>query len=88
MNEAKWESLPEEWQTIIQEEVDACETRIREKNVQADEELVAKMQEKGMEVNEVDKAAFVEVLKPLYDEWEEKVIGSELMDAYKKYAGY
>ena len=88
MNEAKWESLPEEWQTIIQEEVDACETRIREKNVQADEELVAKMQEKGMEVNEVDKAAFVEVLKPLYDEWEEKVIGSELMDVYKKYAGY
>lgn len=30
INEKLWESLPEEWQTILQEEVDACETRIRE----------------------------------------------------------
>ena len=88
INEKLWESLPEEWQTILQEEVDACETRIREKNVQSDEELVAKLESEGMEVNEVDKAAFAEQLQPLYDEWEGKVIGSDLMNAYREYSGY
>ena len=88
INEKLWDSLPEEWQTILQEEVDACETRIREKNVQSDEELVAKLESEGMEVNEVDKAAFAEQLQPLYDEWEGKVIGSDLMNAYREYSGY
>ena len=88
INEKLWESLPEEWQTILQEEVDACETRIREKNVQSDEDLVAKLESEGMEVNEVDKAAFAEQLQPLYDEWEGKVIGSDLMNAYREYSGY
>ena len=88
INEKLWESLPEEWQTILQEEVDACETRIREKNIQSDQDLVAKLESEGMEVNEVDKSAFAEKLQPLYDEWEGKVIGSDLMNAYREYSGY
>ena len=88
INEKLWDSLPEEWQTILQEEVDACETRIREKNIQSDEDLVAKLESEGMEVNEVDKSAFAEKLQPLYDEWEGKVIGSDLMNAYREYSGY
>ena len=68
--------------------MDACETRIREKNVISDEELIAKLESEGMQVNEVDKAAFSELLQPLYKEWEGKVIGSELMDAYRTYSGY
>ena len=88
INEPLWQSLSPEWQTILQEEVDACETRIREKNVIIDEELIAKLESEGMQVNEVDKAAFSELLQPLYKEWEGKVIGSELMDAYRTYSGY
>ena len=88
INEALWQSLPQEWQTILQEEVDACEQRIREGNIAEEDALVEKLASEGMEVNEVDKAAFSELLQPLYDEWEEKVIGSELMDAYRQYSGY
>ena len=29
-----------------------------------------------------------EQLQPLYDEWEGKVIGSDLMNAYREYSGY
>lgn len=50
--------------------------------------LVAKLESEGMEVNEVDKSAFAEKLQPLYDEWEGKVIGSDLMNAYREYSGY
>lgn len=88
MNESLWQSLPSEWQTVVKEEADACEKRIREKNVASDEEFVKALESKGMQVNEVDKAAFVELLQPLYEEWEEKVIGADLMNAYRSYAGY
>ena len=53
-----------------------------------DRDLVAKLESEGMEVNEVDKSAFAEKLQPLYDEWEGKVIGSDLMNAYREYSGY
>ena len=88
MNEELWQRLPKEWQTILQEEADACEKRIREKNVVSDKELIAKLEKAGMQVNEVDKAAFAKILQPLYDEWEKKVIGPELMNVYRKYSGY
>lgn len=88
MNENLWQSLPEEWQVILQEEADACEKRIRAKNVISDQELVDKLQKAGMLVNEVDKTAFATALRPLYDEWEKKVIGTELMNIYRKYSGY
>lgn len=88
MNEAKFQSLPAEWQDILLEEADKCEKRIREKNIIADEELISKLEEKGMVVNEVDKAPFVEALQPLYKEYEEKVIGEDLMNAYRENSGY
>jgi tripartite ATP-independent transporter DctP family solute receptor len=87
VNQKKFSSLTEEQQKIIQEEAKAAEKRIREKNVETDKKLVKELQDKGMKVNEVDKAAFVKQLQPLYDEWGKK-IGPELMDAYKKYSGY
>lgn len=88
MNEAVWSSLPEEWQIILMEEVENCEKRIREENIVEDENLIAELEKQGMQVNEVDKTVFAEMLQPLYKEWEEKVIGTELMDAYREYSGY
>lgn len=87
VNQKKFASLTEEQQKIIEEEAKAAEKRIREKNVKADEDLVTELKNKGMQVNEVDKAAFVQKLQPLYEEWGKK-IGPDLMNAYKKYSGY
>lgn len=87
MNEEKWKALSPDQQKILQEEAKACEKRIREKNVKADKELAKQLADKGMKVNEVDKPAFVKVLQPLYDKYA-KIIGPELMNAYKKYSGY
>lgn len=88
INEQLWESLPAEWQQIMQEEAKACEDRIHQRNADEEDNFINELKAKGMEINEVDKAAFKEALEPLYDEWEEKVIGKDLMDAYKKYSGY
>lgn len=87
VNEKKFKSLTEDQQKILIEEAKAAEKRIREKNIKADEELVNDLERKGMKVNQVDKAAFVKQLQPLYEEWGQK-IGPDLMDAYKKYSGY
>lgn len=88
VNESIWESLPAEWQTILQEEVNACVTRIRERNVSGDKELISKLESEGMIVNEVDPAPFKKILQPLYNEYEEKVIGTDLMDIYRSCSGY
>lgn len=66
----------------------ASVANIREQNIKDDDSLVATLEGKGMEVNEVDKNSFIEVLNPLYDKWEKKVIGTTPMDAYREYAGY
>lgn len=88
INEDRWQSLPKEWQDIMVEELKVASDNVRERLTKEDELLVQKMKEKGMEINEVDKDAFIKALTPLYDEWEKKVIGSELMNAYRKYSGY
>lgn len=87
VNEATWSGFPEEWQQIIQEEVNECVTRIREGNAIEEEELIAQLEEDGMQINEVDKSLFREAVLDLYDEYE-SVIGADLMAAYEQYSGY
>ncbi|MDR2946257.1 MAG: DctP family TRAP transporter solute-binding subunit [Candidatus Adiutrix sp.] len=88
INEQVWQSLPEEWRAIMMEEMVTAVANVRARIAVEDVTLADVMRQKGMEVNEVDKAAFAEALKPLYDKYEKEVIGKELMDLYRKYAGY
>ena len=88
INEDSYQNLPDEYKAILEEEVKNSVANIREQNIKDDETLVETLKEKGMEVNEINKDAFVEKLAPLYDKWEEKVIGSTLMDAFRANSGY
>ncbi len=88
ISEKLWQSLPEDWRKIMMEEMAVTVKNVRARIAKEDATLAEAMRQKGMEVNEVDKAAFAEALKPLYDKYEKEVIGSDLMNLYRKYSGF
>lgn len=70
VNTAWFESLPEEYQTILYE----AAANAREVDLQENDEAkyLELLKEAGMEVNEVDKAAFQEAMLPIWDEFAEQ----------------
>jgi TRAP-type C4-dicarboxylate transport system substrate-binding protein len=51
----------------------------RQEGEKADRELVEQLKKKGMQVNAVDPAAFIEPMKPVWREFGDK-IGQKLID--------
>jgi tripartite ATP-independent transporter DctP family solute receptor len=88
ISEQVWQSLPEEWRGIMTEEMSVAVGNVRARIAKEDADLADIMRQKGMLVNEVDKAAFAGALRPLYDKYEKEVIGTALMDLYRQYSGY
>ena len=71
------ESLPEEYQTIIMEEA----ANAREIELQENDEdvILQRLIDAGMEVNEVDKEAFVERMSDIWARFDEEY-GEEWID--------
>lgn len=67
-----WSTLSPEHQQVIQEAAIEAGEFNRQASLAADEELQAKMQEAGVEFNELDKAPFVEATASVYDDWREQ----------------
>ena len=72
-----FESLPEEYQTIIMEEA----ANAREIELQENDEsvILQRLEDAGMEVNEVDKEAFVERMSDIWARFDEEY-GEEWID--------
>lgn len=68
VNTAWFESLPEEYQTIIKEE--AQNLRALELELNDEGKYLDMLKEAGMEVNEVDVAAFQECMGPVWEKFE------------------
>jgi len=79
-----WNSLTEEQQKIITEASDEAKVYTRKINAEAEEEYKQICENAGMEINEVDKEAFVEAVKPVWDKFE-ATHGSELIELAQKY---
>ena len=62
-----WEQIPEEYQTIIQDEFTASAQRMIEKINSSYEETKAKREETGHTFNEVDTEAFAAAVAPVYE---------------------
>ena len=62
-----WEQIPEEYQTIIQDEFTASAQRMIEKINSSYEETKAKLEETGHTFNEVDTDAFAAAVAPVYE---------------------
>ncbi|PZX11697.1 tripartite ATP-independent transporter DctP family solute receptor [Palleronia aestuarii] len=67
-SEQWWEGLPEDIRTIIDEELDAAGEEATENTVAALEAVQGRMEEAGVEFNEVDIAPFREATLGVYDE--------------------
>lgn len=81
-----WAQVSPEDQAIVKEA--AVKWGNAQRQMVADNEvaLIEKLKSKGMQFNEVDKAAFVDALKPIWES-EKDVFGPELlevMDSYRK----
>jgi len=80
-----WNSLSPDYQKICIESAHEASVYGREKVKEIEKGLLAKLKEKGMEINEVpDKKAFQEAVKPLYEEFKEKIGPDILMMALEE----
>ena len=77
----KFESLPPEVQQVLEETAKGTQDFVYETAAMLDEDLLTKLEEGGIQVNEADKDAFIEASQPIYDEFSSEVeIGKELID--------
>ncbi|MFA5521286.1 MAG: TRAP transporter substrate-binding protein [Castellaniella sp.] len=72
----RYARLPEDVRKILEETARETQAYVYEVAMQQEEELLEKLKEAGMAVNEVDKAAFVEASKPIYEEFGKEVQGA------------
>ena len=75
----QWDGWPEEVRTAIEETAEEIRPWIYETVDTADGALVDELAAKGMEVNEVDRAAFVAASAPVYEAFDAEIEGGQAM---------
>ncbi len=80
INEQLFNSLPADYQQIIMEAAEEAKDYERKMHEELDDTNVEVLKEKGMVITEVDTAAFVEAVQPVYEKYAPQ-IGQELIDA-------
>jgi len=71
----RWAALPEEVRTILEEEARGTQAFVHETAARLDRELLDSLRQAGVEVNEPDRAAFVEASRAVYEEFGRAVPG-------------
>jgi len=78
---ASWSRLPPDVQKILADTAREVEPDVLKLAAKLDDELIGKMKQSGIQVNEADKAAFVAASKGVYEEFSKEVpTGKELID--------
>ena len=78
---ASWERIPADVQKVLTDTAVEMEPVVYKIAAGLDDSLYKKLKDAGMQVNEADKAAFIEASKPIYDEFAKEVPGGkELID--------
>ena len=81
MSERSFENLPEDVQQAVMEAGEAAIAKQREAVAAAEADVVAALNEKGMEINEIeDVGAFRAKVGPVYERFE-ATIGEELLES-------
>jgi TRAP-type transport system periplasmic protein len=77
----KFESLPPEVQQVLEETAKDTQAFVYESAAALENDLLTKLKEGGIQVNEADKDAFIAASQPIYDEFSSEVEnGKELID--------
>lgn len=76
-----WASLPADVRKVLEDTAKEVQAWVYETAARDDSELLAKLKQSGMQVNEVDKDAFIKASAPIYTEFGKEVPGAkELID--------
>ena len=73
----KWESLPADVRKVLEETAKELQAYVYQTAAADDTELLGKLKQAGMQVNDVDKDAFIAASKPIYDEFGKEVAGAK-----------
>ncbi len=84
MSKSVWDKISAEDQAIVSEAATTWGTKQREMVAAANAELVAKLEAKGMQFNNVDKAAFIEAVAPIWES-QKDVYGEDLLAILNTY---
>ena len=76
-----WASLPEDVRQVLEETAKETQAYVYEQAAALETDLLQKLKDGGIEVNEVDKDAFIAASKPIYDEFSTTVQGGDAMVA-------
>lgn len=79
-----WNRISPEDQKVVQAAADKWRDEQRKMITESDAEYVARLKEKGMQVNEVDKAPFIAAVAPVWKTYE-PIYGADLMSVLQKY---
>lgn len=84
MSKSVFESLSEADRQVVMDAAQSWGQKQREMVASEDADLMASLKEHGMEFNDVDKAPFVDAVRPIWDQQAE-VYGAELMGMMESY---
>ena len=84
VNSAAWNKLSEEDQETVLKLAAQWRDEQRRQTITQEEDFLEKLKEKGMEVNQVDKAAFQEAVQPVWERYE-NIFGPDLLNLVRKY---
>jgi tripartite ATP-independent transporter DctP family solute receptor len=73
----KWASLPADVRKVLEDTAKETQAYVYEVGAKDDNELLGKLKSGGMQVNEVDKDAFIAASKSIYDEFGKEVSGAQ-----------
>jgi len=77
VGKTKWESLPADVRKVLEDTAKETQAYVYETAAKDDGELVGKLKAAGMQVNDVDKDAFIAASRSIYDEFGKEVAGAK-----------
>jgi tripartite ATP-independent transporter DctP family solute receptor len=73
----KFNALPADVRKVLEDTARETQAFVYETAAKADTDLLAKLKQGGMQVNEVDKEAFIAASKPIYEAFGKEVAGAQ-----------
>jgi TRAP-type transport system periplasmic protein len=77
--ERHWNNIPADIRAVLEETAEAVRPWTYEAVAAADARLVGELESKGMQVNEVDREAFVKASAPVYELFDKEIPGGKKM---------
>ncbi len=77
VGKTKWASMPADVRKILEDTAKETQAYVYEVGAKDDNELLGKLKGAGMQVNEVDKDAFIAASRAIYDEFGKEVGGAK-----------